>query len=121
MSDLTNTALAEIAAALASRYEQGSVGVGNGGATAFDPAQTDLAGTSKQRVTCSSVYAEGATLTMSATFGFEDGNFAWQEIGAFLNQDAGPMLTRKVLAGIGTKSPEQEWIADAIITFTHPT
>jgi len=118
MSDLTDQGLAEIAAAIASRFEQGFVGVGNG-TTAFDQTQTDLTGDSKTRKVCSNVIVSGATVTFSATFEYEDGNISWDEMGVFLESAAGPMLTRKVLAGVGTKSPSQQWVADAVVTFAH--
>jgi hypothetical protein len=118
MSDLTDQGLAEIAAAIASRYETSYVGVGNG-TTAFDITQTDLTGTSKERQPCSNVIVSGATVTFVAEFDYEYGNFAWNEMGVFDLQTGGNMITRKVLAAIGTKSPAQQWVAEAVVTFAH--
>jgi hypothetical protein len=117
-SDLTDQGLAEIAAAMASRYEQSYIGVGNG-STAFDITQTDLTGTSKERAQCTNVIVSGATLTFVAEYDYEYGNFAWGEMGVFLEPTTGPMIVRKVLAGIGTKSPSQQWVAEAVVTFAH--
>lgn len=118
MSDLTDTALSEIAAAVATRYESGFIGVGIG-TDAFSQAQTDLAGASKQRLQVESVSVSGNSVTFTATFDYPDAAFAWNEIGVFLESSGGPMLARKVLAGIGSKSAAQKWIAEAVVTFAH--
>ena len=119
MSDLTDTGLAEIAAAIASRYEQAYIGVGNG-TTAFDPEQTDLQGASKEREQCSNIVVSGATVTFIADFDYEYGNLSWDEMGVFLESTGGAMLCRKVLAGLGTKPSSQQWTAEAVVTFAHP-
>lgn len=118
MSDLTDTALSELAEALATRYEAGWIGVGIG-TDEFDPTQTDLTGASKHRVQCEVVTVSGNSVTLKATFEEPDATFAWNELGVFLEGSGGPMLARKVLAGIGSKSPAQKWIAEAVVTFAH--
>lgn len=86
--------------------------------TAFDAAQTDLqAATNKLRKLVSS--APGLVdnvITLAATFGDAEANFAWEEIGVFNDPTAGTMLCR-VVQNLGTKA-SGSWNLTHALTIT---
>ena len=84
------------------------LGVGNS-STAAAATQTDLLGTSKERVAADTVTRASQTVTFVATFGSSVGNFAWEEFGVFNAAAAGTMLSRKVSA-LGTKASGSTWV-----------
>jgi len=108
MSSLTTAELGRIAADFAARYESGYIGVGDG-ITAFDPAQTDLAGTNKARRPVSSYEVAGSLVTFYATFPTTVANFEWLEAGLFESSTGGGMAVRQVIDSPGTKPASQEW------------
>jgi hypothetical protein len=58
-------------------------------------------------------------MTFQATFGPTDANYDWNEWGVFNALSAGIMLNRKV-AFLGTKTSEQTWVLQAILTVNNP-
>jgi len=108
MSSLTTAEIARIAQDFAARHESGYIGVGDG-ITAFDPAQTDLAGTNKARRPIDSVQIAGSLVTFRATFPNAVANFEWLEAGLFESVSGGGMAVRQVIDSPGTKSASQEW------------
>ena len=97
------------------------VGVGNS-TTAASAAQTDLQGASKYFKLCDSASVSGQTMTVVATFGSSDGNFAWEEWGLDPGTASGatvtaPLLNRKV-ASLGTKASGSTWTFTVTITIS---
>ncbi len=93
------------------------IGVGDS-STAFAAAQTDLqAATNKLRKAMDTSYPTLATnvLTLRATFGMSEANFAWNEWGTFNGSSGGCMMNRKV-ESLGTKTSAQSWQITATIT-----
>jgi hypothetical protein len=94
------------------------IGVGDS-TTAFSAAHTDLqAATNKLRkVVDGAPSVTGAQITLVATFGTGDANFAWEEWGVFnhTSDTADAMLCRKVEA-LGTKTGSQTWVATVTLT-----
>lgn len=83
-------------------------GVGDS-TTAFAATQTDLqAASNKLRKAMDATYPQVAAnvITVRATFGTTDANFAWQEWGVFNASTAGTMFNRKV-ESLGTKTSAQ--------------
>lgn len=92
------------------------LGVGNG-REAFNPAQTDLQGTSiRKKVDSGYPIVTAPTLTFKATFEPTEANFSWNEWGLFNAATGGVMLSRTVQS-IGTKNSTQTWILEVDITF----
>lgn len=105
------------------------IGVGDG-ATAVTTADTTLTGATNKffkTVTGVGVIAAGAgppttTLTMSASFGSVQGNFAWAKFGI----DQGTtdtatevaVLLNAAVSAQGTKVAGQVWTATAVLSFT---
>src|SRR5512133_3804898 len=91
------------------------VGVGDG-ATAFDPGQSELTGTNKERVQATAVRTAGS-IVYTAVFDTTVGNYVWEEVGLF---DSGPlsgvMLTRKVVS-LPEKSATEEWTVNLEVVF----
>ena len=102
--------------------------VGNGTA-AFDPAQTDLQGSSKVRKPMDAGFPlRGAlidgeqrgpnVITFQATFSNEDANFEWREWGVFNAATGGQMLNRLV-EDMGRKTSAATWQLLVDIEFRH--
>jgi hypothetical protein len=92
--------------------------------TAEDPEQIDLqAAVNKHYQLVDSVQhtdgtdAAAATVVFTATFGANDGNFAWNEWGIFNAASAGRMLNRKVET-LGTKTVGTTWTLSVTITLS---
>ena len=91
--------------------------------TAASASQTDLqAVTNKYYKLVDSVTVSGQTVTIVATFGTSDGNFAWLEWGIDVGTASGstvtaPMLNRKV-ASLGTKASGSTWTFSVTITIS---
>ena len=96
------------------------LGVGDGGATAFSIAQTDLqASTNKLRKLVTSVGESGGVITAVASFGTSEANFEWSEWGSFNASSGGTMYQRKVESpSLGTKTSSQVWSLTATLTHT---
>lgn len=113
---LTNAGRDHIAAAINGEaptpFDAAHAFIGAGDtATAFDAAQTDLAApTNKLRKGMDATYPQrtGNLLTLRATFGLTEANWAWAEWAVFNAAAAGTMLSRKVEA-LGTKAGTQSW------------
>jgi len=106
------------------------IGAGNGAGTAA-AGDTDLsaaAGSANRwfQVISATPTVSTNTITMSATFGTADGNFAWNEMGIDIGT---PTVTsgatvnallwnHKTSIAQGTKASGQTWTATATITFT---
>jgi hypothetical protein len=104
------------------------VGVGNGGGTAA-AGDTDLsaaAGSANRWFQTSTVTTPSNVLTLAATFGTADGNFAWNEFGIDVgtptvtsgNTVAALLLNHKTSIAQGTKASGQTWNATASVTLT---
>ena len=94
------------------------IGVGDS-STAFAVGQTDLvAATNKFRKLVDSAPSGASNvLTLVATFGTTEANFAWAEWGVFnAGPTGGTMLSRKVEA-LGTKPGTQTWQFTVTLTF----
>jgi hypothetical protein len=59
----------------------------------------------------------GQVVTFQSTFGSGDGNFAWNECGAFNGASGVIMLNRKVIT-LGTKSSGATWTLKLTITIS---
>lgn len=59
----------------------------------------------------------GSVVTFQSTFGINDGNFAWNECGAFNHISAGTMLNRKIVT-LGTKTSGAVWTLKLTITIS---
>jgi hypothetical protein len=107
------------------------IGVGNGAGTAAagDSDLSAAAGSTNryfQIMDATYPSASGAVVTLQATFGTADGNFAWNEwcidIGtptvAAGTTVAALMLNHKTSAGFGTKSAGQIWALKPTITLS---
>lgn len=95
------------------------LGVGDS-TTAFAQSQVDLqASSNRLRKAMDATFPTRATnvLTLRATFGTSDANFAWQEWGVFNASSSGTMLSRKV-ESLGTKVNTQSWQLTATLTMT---
>jgi hypothetical protein len=99
------------------------IGIGDDN-TAEAATQTDLqAAVNKHYQLVDSVQhtdgtdAAAATITFTATFGANDGNFAWNEWGVFNAATGGRMLNRKV-ESLGTKSVGTTWTLSVTITLS---
>ena len=96
------------------------IGVGDS-TTAASAAQTDLqAATNKYFKLCSSVTRASQTITVVASFGSSQGNFAWEEWGIDFGTADGttvtaPLLNRKVTT-MGTKASGSTWQLTVTIT-----
>lgn len=96
------------------------IGVGDS-TTAASAAQTDLqAASNKYYKLCSSVSRSSQTITVVATFGSSQGNFAWEEWGIDFGTADGssgtaPLLNRKVTT-MGTKASGSSWQLSVSIT-----
>lgn len=93
------------------------LGVGDS-TTAFAAAQTDLqAATNKLRKATDASYPQVASnvITMRATFGTSEANFAWQEWASFNAASGGVMMQRKV-ESLGTKTSAMAWTLTVTIT-----
>jgi len=96
----------------------GHLGVGDS-STAFSAAHTDLqAASNKTRKPMDATYPSrtGLAVTVRATFGTSDANYAWNEWAWFNASSANTMITRKV-ESLGTKTSAQSWQLTATITF----
>lgn len=103
------------------------VGAGNGVGTAA-VGDTDLsaaAGSANRWFQSCAVSVSAGVITMSATFGTADGNFAWNEWGADVgttntsgNTVAAVLLNHKTSIAQGTKASGQTWTATATITLS---
>jgi hypothetical protein len=122
---LSNAGRNHIAAAIAGEaptpFDHTDAYLGVGDSTdAFDAADTNLqAATNKKRVGMDETYPQRTdnVLTLRATFGLTDANFAWAEWGVFNAATAGTMLSRKVEA-LGTKPDTQTWQLTVVLTVT---
>ena len=91
--------------------------------TAASASQTDLqAATNKYYKLVDSVNVSGQTVTIVATYGSSQGNFAWNEWGIDVGTADGstvttPMLNRKV-ASLGTKASGSTWVITVTITIS---
>lgn len=104
------------------------VGVGDGTTPAEAYTDTDLAAaagsTHRWFQLVSGAGTLGTrTLTLAATFGSGDGNFAWNETGidfgtASGNTVSAPLFNHKVGIAQGTKASGQTWSASAALTFS---
>lgn len=101
------------------------IGVGNGTATA-SPADTNLTGTSKQFKLVDSGYPQLPSFDPNgtrqavwmATFGPNDANFAWNEVGlanADLNTNAYGILFNRANVSWGTKTSSDTWTVSLTI------
>lgn len=104
------------------------VGVGNGSGTAA-AADTDLsaaAGSANRWFQTCTVTTPSGVLTLAATFGSADGNFAWNEFGIDVgtatvtsgNTVAALLLNHKTSIAQGTKASGQTWNATATVTLS---
>ena len=104
------------------------VGVGNGAGTAA-VGDTDLsasAGSANRWFQTATVTTPSGVLTLSATFGPTDGNFAWNEFGIDVgtptvssgNTVGALLLNHKTAIAQGTKASGQTWTATATVTFS---
>jgi len=94
------------------------LGVGDSTA-AFAATQTDLqAATNKLRKGMDASYPQVASnvITMRATFGTSEANFAWQEWASFNAASGGVMQQRKV-ESLGTKTSAMAWTLTVTITY----
>jgi len=99
----------------------GYLGVGDS-STAFAATQTDLqAATNKLKKLMTSSSDNGSgVLTFIATFSSGEGNFAWNEFGAFNGGAAfgtGTMMQR-VVSSQGTKTAGQVWTLTLTVTLS---
>jgi hypothetical protein len=94
------------------------IGVGSS-ITAFDPAQTDLLGTSKFRQGMDEGYPQRTdnAITFKATFAAEDANFSWNEYGLFNAETGGDMLMREAGA-ISLKTSPKTSMKEIVFTTT---
>lgn len=97
------------------------IGVGDS-TTAASAGQTDLQGTNKYFKLCSSVSRSSQTVTIVASFGSSQGNYAWEEWGIDFGTADGatvtaPLLNRKVTS-MGTKVSGSTWQFTATITIS---
>lgn len=108
----------------------GRVGAGNGGGTAA-AGDTDLSAAAGSANRWFQILSSGPTvstnvLSMIATFGTADGNFAWNEFGIDIgtptvtsgNTVNATLLNHKTSIAQGTKASGQTWTATATITYT---
>lgn len=99
-----------------------SIGVGNGGGTAFSIGQTDLQGASKFRKLVSSLTELNGVVTAVASYATSEANFDWSEHGSFNTgntQTGGTMLNRKVESpSLGVKDSSQTWQLTKTLTFS---
>lgn len=94
------------------------IGVGDGGGTAFNVAQTDLqAATNKLRKGMESPFPTRSANTTSyrSLFATGEANFNWTEIALFNAIAAGEMFNRVVVA-LGTKTSAAAWQVTFAIT-----
>lgn len=110
-------AQAAIGAGTPFSHEHAYIGVGNG-TDAFNPAQTDLQGTSKVRKPMDSNYpiANPPVVTFMATFPQSEANFEWNEWGIF-NAETGGVMLNRTIENNGTKQSNQTWVLEVSITF----
>jgi hypothetical protein len=97
------------------------IGAGDSG-DAFDATDTDLqAPTNKLRKGMDSTYPQRTVnvLTLRATFGTSEANWAWKEWGVFNAVSSGTMLCRKVEA-LGIKVNTQSWEITVEVTVNNP-
>jgi len=102
------------------------IGVGNSN-TAEAYTDTDLAAAAGSanrwfQLVSSAGTLGTRTLSLSATFGINDGNFAWNEFGidfgtASGNTVSAPLFNHKAGIAQGTKTSGQTWSAAALLTF----
>lgn len=97
------------------------IGVGDSD-SAFATWHVDLVGSNKSYKGMDVGYPQRVdnVLTFRATFGVDDGNFAWNEWGIFNAQEFGVMLNR-VVELLGTKPNNQSWQLTVTITINNPT
>lgn len=107
------------------------IGVGNGAGTAA-VGDTDLSAaagsTNRWFQVLDATYPTTAAgvITLKATFGSADGNFAWNEFGIDVNTAAAavgntvvaPLINHKTSIAQGTKTSGQSWTASATITLS---
>jgi hypothetical protein len=94
------------------------IGVGNSN-TSFDPAQTDLVGSSKIRTSMLTGYpkkdiSDPNTLIYKGEYTGLQANFSWLEWGIF-NSDN--LMLLRVVEDIGIKREGSTWIFEVFITF----
>lgn len=93
------------------------IGAGDSSA-AFATSQTDLqAATNKIRKGMEAGYPQRTNnvLTLRASFGTSEANFAWNEWGVFNAASGGVMMNRKVEA-LGTKASGATWMITVTLT-----
>lgn len=120
MSDLTTVAAKQAAEYYESLYAGGYIAVGDG-ETAFNVADTALAGTNQARAAITASSVSDGVITFTAEFGTGSGNFEWLEIGVFDAATAGNLFVRKLIDSIGTKPASQTWGVEATITIAAAT
>jgi len=90
--------------------DNAQVGVGNSGVSTSSD-QLSLQGTSTYFSPVGSeypVYGSTTHITLRGTFGVNDANFHWKEIGV----SAGDILINRMVNDMGTKTDEEAWIVD---------
>jgi len=95
------------------------LGVGDS-STATSPTQTGLQGANKAFKVMDDTYPKRADQTAEwrATFGSEEGNFAWEEYTVVnASDDAGKNLNRCII-GKGTKASGESWTLSLKVTFS---
>ena len=92
------------------------IGVGDG-ATAHDPAQTDLQGTNKLRKGMEEGFPsrDANVLTFRAVFDESEANWDWNERALFNAASGGQMLNR-IVSDLGSKTSAHTWVYTMTVT-----